>query len=106
MTIGQALSKGRNILNSLECGTIALDVSLLLAHAMKISREELYMKLPEELPAEQERCFIKLLERRRNNEPVAWIVGRKEFWGRNFKVGPGVLTPRPDSEVLIEKALE
>nr|PIE04379.1 MAG: protein-(glutamine-N5) methyltransferase, release factor-specific [Spirochaetales bacterium] len=106
MTIHQALSEGRSILNTSGTDTASLDAALLLAHTMNIRREELYMRLSEELRAVHYEKYLMLLERRRQGEPAAWILGRKEFWGRNFTVGPGVLTPRPDSEILIEKALE
>jgi len=79
-----------------------LDAELLLAHALRIERSELLLKLPDlDVPAE----FSALVERRRQAEPVAHIVGRKEFWGLDFQVTPDVLIPRPDSELLIEEAV-
>lgn len=79
-----------------------LDAELLLAHALRIERSELLLKLPGlDAPAE----FPELVERRRQAEPVAHIVGRKEFWGLDFQVTPDVLIPRPDSELLIEEAV-
>ena len=79
-----------------------LDAELLLAHALRIERSELLLKLPGlDAPSE----FPALVERRRQAEPVAHIVGRKEFWGLDFQVTPDVLIPRPDSELLIEEAV-
>jgi release factor glutamine methyltransferase len=79
-----------------------LDAELLMAHALEIERAELLLKLPElAAPAE----FPALIERRRQSEPVAHIIGKKEFWGLDFQVTPDVLIPRPDSELLIEEAV-
>ncbi len=79
-----------------------LDAELLMAHALKMERADLLLKLPElKAPAE----FSALLERRRQSEPIAHIIGAKEFWGLDFQVSPDVLIPRPDSELLIEQAV-
>ncbi|WP_417620919.1 peptide chain release factor N(5)-glutamine methyltransferase [Parasphingorhabdus sp.] len=79
-----------------------LDAELLMAHALQIERSDLLLKLPDlAVPAE----FAALVERRRQSEPIAHIVGKKEFWGLDFLVTPDVLIPRPDSELLIEEAI-
>jgi len=78
-----------------------LDAELLMAHALQIERSELLLKLPA-LTAPSE--FAALVERRQRSEPIAHIIGRKEFWGLDFQVTPDVLIPRPDSELLIEEA--
>jgi len=106
MTIREALAEGRSALAGCDTDTPQLDSSLLLSFACGISRERLYMNLPEELEKSRLELFRTLMRRRGSGEPVAWILGSKEFWGLDFKVGPGVLTPRPDSEILIESALE
>ena len=108
MTIREALNEGRSALTLSGCDTQTpqLDTSLLLAHACGISRERLYMELPEELDEKRLGLFKASMKRRISGEPVAWITGTKEFWGLDFSVGPGVLCPRPDSEILIESALE
>ncbi|MDT8299434.1 MAG: peptide chain release factor N(5)-glutamine methyltransferase, partial [Spirochaetaceae bacterium] len=80
--------------------------SLLLAHSRGISREKLYMELGETCTAQVLESYRTALERRLSGEPVAWIIGIKEFWGMGFQVGPGVLCPRPDSEILVEAALK
>lgn len=79
-----------------------LDAELLMAHGLQIERGELLLKLPElDAPA----AFSSLVARRRQSEPVAHIIGRKEFWGLDFQVTADVLIPRPDSELLIEEAV-
>jgi release factor glutamine methyltransferase len=106
MTVREALAVGRKALEGHGTETPHLDTSLLLAHGRGSSRERLYMELGEEISPDELSVFWRVMERRISGEPVAWILGRKEFWGLDFRIGPGVLCPRPDSEVLVETALE
>lgn len=103
MTIREVLNKAAHFLN--QSDTSRLDAALLLAHAMNISRETLYMKLSDQLDKAYWDKFDILLKRRQSGEPVAWITGEKAFWNIVLHVGPGVLCPRPDSEILVETAL-
>jgi release factor glutamine methyltransferase len=74
-----------------------------MAHALEVSREDLLLRrLDDPAPA----AFEALLARRLAHEPVAYITGRRAFWTIELEVGPGVLIPRPDSETLIEAAVE
>jgi release factor glutamine methyltransferase len=82
-----------------------LDASLLLAETLGIDRAHLILAYPTPLQAEDRRRFEALIRRRLAGEPVAYILGRKEFWGLEFTVGPPVLVPRPDTETLVEAAL-
>jgi release factor glutamine methyltransferase len=83
--------------------TARLDAELLMAHALGVSREDLLLRhLDDPAPA----AFAPLLARREAGEPVAYITGRRAFWTIELEVGPGVLVPRPDSETLIEAALD
>ena len=82
-----------------------LDAEVLLASYLNTDRLELY-KAPEKPLGEEERAgFEKLLERRLNGEPVAYIIGAKEFWSLLFEVNREVLIPRPETEILVEEAL-
>jgi release factor glutamine methyltransferase len=84
-----------------------LDAEILLAESLKISRSDLLLgRVPSKISTAQFDLFSSHINRRAQHEPVAYIIGYKEFWSLNFKVGPGALIPRPDSEVLIETALE
>ena len=81
--------------------TPRLDAELLMAHAMGISREAMLMG-DAGLPAD----FEALVTRRLMNEPVAYITGARDFWTLTVRVTPDVLIPRPDSETLIEAAVD
>jgi len=81
-----------------------LDARILLARAMRISREQL-IAADRQPSAEEAAAFQAMIDRRAAREPLAYITGRKEFWSLDLKVGPGVLVPRPDTETLVETAL-
>ena len=74
-----------------------------MAEALNIDRDRLLLDPPDREPP---RRFWTMVERRLNGEPVAYITGRRAFWNIELHVGPGVLIPRPDSEVLIASAIE
>jgi len=80
-----------------------LDAELLMAEALHVDRDKLLLSPP--LRAVPKR-FWTMVERRAAGEPVAYITGRRAFWNIDLHVGPGVLVPRPDSEVLIACAIE
>lgn len=80
--------------------TPRLDAELLMAHALGVSRETLLLGRFEPPPG-----FHSLVARRMTGEPIAYIIGTRDFWTITLEVGPGVLIPRPDSETLIEAAV-
>ena len=82
-----------------------LDAQILLSAAMGLSKTKLVTTLNQTLTQEQKERFESLVARRLKHEPVAYLIGRKEFFKRLFIVTPEVLIPRPDTEVLIEEAL-
>ena len=82
--------------------TPRLDAELLLAHALGVERDRLLLD-PARFAVPD--GFAALIARRMEHEPVAYIVGYRDFWTIRLHVGPGVLIPRPDSEALIEAAL-
>lgn len=86
--------------------TARLDAELLVAHALGLGRVQLYMDLDRPLTDAEREAIRAVVVRRRKHEPVAYITGKKEFWGRSFTVSPAVLVPRPDSETVIERVLE
>ena len=86
--------------------TANLDVKILLAFLLNIDNKEIINYLDNEISNEFFNNFQKLLSRRLNREPIANIIGKKAFWDHDFIVNENVLTPRPDSETLIEAVLE
>ncbi|MFW5815564.1 MAG: peptide chain release factor N(5)-glutamine methyltransferase [Wenzhouxiangella sp.] len=99
-TIGAALKAHAKRLDS------RLDAELLLAHALDKPRAWLYAHAEEAIPQQLHARATDLFERRLAGEPVAYILGLREFYGREFSVGPDVLIPRPETELLVELALE
>lgn len=84
-------------------GTARLDSELLMAEALHIDRDKLILSPPDRTVPDR---FWAMVDRRQAGEPIAYITGRRAFWNIELHVGPGVLVPRPDSEVLIASAIE
>ncbi len=106
MTLKQALSRARGILADGNIEDARLESELLLRHTLKISQVQLYLDLDHELSLNQEQTFWQLIKRRLDGEPTAYITGHREFYGLDFYVDPSVFIPRPESELLVEKALD
>lgn len=106
MTIREALAEGSAVLSAAGIDAPGLDASLLLAETLRLSRSSLLAAGPEPLPEKALAAYRRLVERRLAGECTAYILGRKEFWGLEFTVSPAVLVPRPDTETLVEAALE
>ena len=106
MTLQQALAHAREILTTNNIEDAPLECELLLRHALRVSRVQLYTDLNHKLSPEQEDTFWHLIKRRLNGEPTAYIAGHREFYGLDFCVDSYVLIPRPESELLVEKALD
>lgn len=83
-----------------------LDNRILLCHALGLTRVGLITQSERALTADEAQRFNALVQRRLNGEPIAYIVGQREFYGLPFNVSPAVLIPRPDTELLVELALE
>ena len=83
--------------------TARLDAELLMAEALHIDRDKLILSPPDRKVPDR---FWNMVERRQAGEPVAYITRRRALWNIELHVGPGVLVPRPDSEVLIASAIE
>jgi release factor glutamine methyltransferase len=83
-----------------------LDNRILLCHALGLTRVGLITQSERVLTTEEAQRFGALVQRRLRGEPIAYIVGQREFYGLPFNVSPAVLIPRPDTELLVELALE
>jgi release factor glutamine methyltransferase len=79
----------------------SLEAEILLCHALGINRARLYQRLEEPI-GEVSHAFAELLRRRRAREPLAYVVGHREFFGLEFDVSPAALIPRPETEILVE----
>lgn len=83
-----------------------LDVEILLGHCLQQSRT--YLKTwPERMvSADQQQTFMQLLQRRQQGEPIAYLIGERDFWSLRLQVSPATLIPRPETELLVEQALQ
>ena len=104
VTVGGAISSATDRLKAAGCDTPRLDAELLLAEAIGIGRERLVLDRDAPLPVD--RVFEELVARREAREPVAYILGRKEFRRITVSVDRRVLIPRPDTELLVEVGSE
>ena len=100
--IDRALADAARLLSP-TCDTARLDAELLMAEALHIDRDRLILSPPDRAVPKR---FWTMVKRRETGEPIAYITGRRAFWNIELHVGPGVLVPRPDSEVLIASAIE
>jgi release factor glutamine methyltransferase len=104
-TTARLAAGGAAQLDAAGCDTAELDAEVLLAHALGTHRARLKSH-PEDIPDEKaRRRYEELIGRRAAGEPVAYIVGYKDFWTLRLAVNPAVLVPRPETELLVERAL-
>ena len=104
-TIQQALRVAASRLAMAGIETARLDAEVLLRHVLGLDRTQLFLRYPEPMPAEAMPEYAALVDRRLGGEPVAYLTGTREFMGLPFRVAPGVLIPRSDTEPLVEWAL-
>jgi release factor glutamine methyltransferase len=106
MTIRDALTEGSGILAAAGIESPGLDAGLLLAAVLNTGRSSLVAAGPDPLTEESFAAFNDFIKRRLAGECIAYIVGRKEFYGLEFLANPSVLVPRPETELLVEVAIE
>jgi len=102
----QALHQARKILQSQNIESALLTAEVLLRHTLNLSRVGLYQVLDSEITPRETEVFQKLIERHLIGEPVAYITGHKEFYGVDFEVDNRAIIPRPETEMVVDKALE
>ena len=105
-TIGRLLAWGKKELKSTALRTPALDAEVLLMEALKADRLVLHVYPEREVAKEQAETYRAWVRRRKDQEPLQYITGKKEFMGLDFYVEKGVLIPRGDTEVVVEAAIE
>ena len=102
MNIETALNNGSKILNKFNIKSSSLDSELLLAKTINKDRKYIILNSKDDLNKKNLNIFYDFINRRKNGEPLAYIIKEKEFWNENFYVDKNVLIPRPDTEILIE----
>lgn len=105
-SLSQALISAKKLFKETGIPSFSLDAELLLAHTLDKSREFVLGRPEYELSEDAVARYEGFIKRRQNREPVAKIIGKKEFWSREFSVNSSTLDPRPDSETIIEAVLE
>ncbi len=106
MKLKEVLDKTTQFFKDKKLESPRLDAELILAFALKLERIQLYLKFDQPLSEQEMNTCRELVRRRAQGEPVAYILGSKEFYGYSFRVGPAVLIPRPETEHIVESALE
>jgi len=106
VSLKRVLSRAREVLAANNIDDASLEGEILLRHALEIDRAKLYSELSRELNAEQEEKFWQLIQRRLNGEPTAYMTHQREFYGFDFYIDHRVLIPRPETELMVEKAIE
>lgn len=106
MKLKEVLDKSIQFFKDKKLESARLDAELLIAHALKLQRMQLYLKFDSPLTDQEVSDCREVVRRRSQGEPVAYITEDKGFYGLNFHVGSGVLIPRPETELLVELALE
>ena len=106
MTLTQALQQSARILSVNGIEDSYIEARMLLGHITKLLPVQIYTQTEQTLSQEQERGIYELIERRLRREPTAYIVNRREFYGIDFYIDSRVLIPRPETELLVDTALE
>jgi len=106
MNYQEILNEGTKILKSSNIKSFNLDSEILLASSLKLDRPRLLLNLNKEINKDEREIFFNFIDRRKKSEPIAYILGFKEFWKNNFKINKSVLIPRPDTEIVVEEVLK
>ena len=106
MTVSEALTKATTLLTAAEVDTPRLDSQLLLAWVLKARREDLAREPERTLAWREQTIFDKAIDLRAQRRPLPYITGSSCFYGREFTINRAVLIPRPETEILVEEALQ
>jgi release factor glutamine methyltransferase len=106
MIVREAIEAATDALGAAGCATPRLDAELLIADSLDVTREQLFLDPDMEIPPPTARVIAERVRRRNEREPVAYILGRKGFRNIELMVDRRVLVPRPESELLVEAALD
>ena len=106
MILGQTIKKASQILKNHNVHTYELDAQIILSDIMGVTREFLIINDYLTVSKRTKKKYDNAIKRRIKKEPVAYIIGKKEFWSQNFKVTSATLVPRPESELLIYNVIK
>ncbi len=106
MTLIEVLKRATGYLEQHGSSSPRLDAEVLMAHALGLRRIDLYLQFERPLAEAELQPYRELVAKRGRGEPVAYLVGRKEFMKLDFEVSPAVLVPNPDTETLVVRAIE
>lgn len=104
-TVMEVLRRTQDFLKERGSPSPRLDAELILAHVLAVERLQLYLLFDKPLSEEDLGRLREPVRRRGRREPMAYVLGTRDFWKHAFQVGPGVLVPRPDTETLVEACL-
>ena len=106
MNAFETIKFGSNLLKEKKISSFILDTEILLSKILNKSRENILTNLDQKINTKHILAFKECLKRRSNNEPIAYILGEKEFWSKKFYLNRNTLIPRPETELLVDKILK
>ena len=106
MNAFEIIKFGSNLLKEKEISSFILDSEILLSKILNKTREDILINLDQKINTKNILAYKEYLQRRSNNEPIAYILGEKEFWSKIFYVNTSTLIPRPETELLVGKILK
>tara|TARA_Y100000590_G_scaffold144575_1_gene166195 strand:+ start:919 stop:1761 length:843 start_codon:yes stop_codon:yes gene_type:complete len=101
----EIINQGSKILKLNKIKSSSLDSEILLSSLLNLDRSRLIINHNSNVSNDEKKFFFNLINRRKNNEPISYITGYKDFWNNSFKVDKNVLIPRPDTETIVEQVL-
>ena len=102
----ELLNSGSNKLQKQKIKTHRIDSEILLSKVLNKSREQILIRLNQNMKNTEVSAFDNLIQRRLHKEPIAYIINEKEFWSKNFIVNKDTLIPRPETELMINKIVK
>ena len=106
MNAFEIIKFGSNLLKEKKIPSFILDSEILLSKILNKTRENVLINLDQKINTKNILTYKEYLKRRSNNEPIAYILGEKEFWSKKFNVNKDTLIPRPETELLVDKILK
>ena len=106
MQLKEVFEKSVQFFKEKKIESARLDAELLISYALKFERMQIYLKYEQPLSESEVQACREVIRRRATGEPVAYIIGERGFYGQTFKVGEGVLIPRPETELIVEESIQ